>query len=151
MTYQARPAWRNQWFAILVTIVCLPLMSAPFVSLASEAGLPGGPVASAVNWAVALISPVLLLVVLYRHYEWDFVIENGVVESRRGIIGRDVQSIRLIDLRNVNVRQSFFQRIFFVGDVEFSSSGGSGIEVVFHGVPSPMEVKTLVHSLESRG
>lgn len=134
---------------ILVTIVCLPLMSAPFVSLASEAGLPGGPVASAANWAVALISPVLLLVVLYRHYEWDFVIENGVVESRRGIIGRDVQSIRLKDLRNVNVRQSFFQRIFFVGDVEFSSSGGSGIEVVFHGVPSPMEVKTLVRSIES--
>jgi uncharacterized membrane protein YdbT with pleckstrin-like domain len=136
---------------ILLTIACSPLMAAPLVSLASTFGLSGGPLASAANWAMALISPVLLLVVLYRHYEWDFVVENGVIESRRGIIGRDVQSIRLKDLRNVNVRQSFFQRIFFVGDVEFSSSGGSGIEVVFHGVPSPMEVKTLVHSLGSGG
>ncbi|HEX9583274.1 MAG TPA: PH domain-containing protein [Gammaproteobacteria bacterium] len=151
MSYRARPAWRNQWFMILLTIACSPLMAAPLVSLASTFGLSGGPLASAANWAMALISPVLLLVVLYRHYEWDFVVENGVIESRRGIIGRDVQSIRLKDLRNVNVRQSFFQRIFFVGDVEFSSSGGSGIEVVFHGVPSPMEVKTLVHSLESGG
>ena len=151
MSYRARPAWRNQWFMILLTIACSPLMAAPLVSLASTFGLSGGPLASAANWAMALISPALLLVVLYRHYEWDFVVENGVIESRRGIIGRDVQSIRLKDLRNVNVRQSFFQRIFFVGDVEFSSSGGSGIEVVFHGVPSPMEVKTLVHSLESGG
>jgi len=151
MSYRARPAWRNQWFMILLTIACSPLMAAPLVSLASTFGLSGGPLASAANWAMALISPALLLVVLYRHYEWDFVVENGVIESRRGIIGRDVQSIRLKDLRNVNVRQSFFQRIFFVGDVEFSSSGGSGIEVVFHGVPSPMEVKTLVHSLGSGG
>lgn len=151
MTYQARPAWRNQWFAILVMLACAPLMSAPAFSLALAAGLPDGPVSSAIDWVLAAISPVLLLVILYRHYEWDFVVDNGVIESRRGIIGRDVQSIRLRDLRNVNVRQSLFQRIFFVGDVEFSSSGGSGVEVVFHGVPSPMEVKTLVHSLESGG
>ncbi|MEK7796111.1 MAG: PH domain-containing protein, partial [Pseudomonadota bacterium] len=55
-----------------------------------------------------------------------------------------VQSIRVQDLRNVNVRQTIWQRLFGVGDVEFSSAGGTGIEVTFYGVTDPLDVKDRV-------
>jgi hypothetical protein len=42
-------------------------------------------------------------------------------------------------------------RIVGVGDVEFSSAGGSGIEVVFRGVDKPLEVKALAQRLQGKG
>ena len=87
---------------------------------------------------------VLVAVIVYRYHVWTFTIRGGTIESCRGIIGRDVQSIRVQDLRNVNVRQSIFQRLFGVGDVEFSSAGGTGIEVTFYGVTDPLGVKDRV-------
>jgi hypothetical protein len=38
-----------------------------------------------------------------------------------------------------------------VGDVEFSSAGGSGIEVTFRGVDDPLQVKALAQRLQGRG
>jgi len=99
--------------------------------------------AAIVGFAVAFLW--LLVVVFYRHYAWTYTIRKGSIESRRGIIGRDVQSIRVEDLRNVNVHQSIVQRLFKVGDVEFSSAGGAGVEVTFRGVPDPLAVKALVY------
>ncbi len=71
------------------------------------------------------------------------------VESHQGIIGRNVKSIRLQDLRNVNVNQSFFQRIFGIGNIEFSSAGGAGIEVLFFGILDPMKLKRSIDKLRA--
>ena len=46
------------------------------------------------------------LVVCLSPNVWTFTIRGDTIESCRGIIGRDVQSIRVQDLRNVNVRQT---------------------------------------------
>jgi hypothetical protein len=62
-----------------------------------------------------------------------------------------VHSIRIKDLRNINVNQTLWQRLVGVGDVEFSSAGGSGIEVVFLGVDKPMQVKALAQRLQATG
>lgn len=148
MPYKDRPALRNQWFAILVTValaaVCV-YYGWRIASVGIAAAKPFDLLAGAAAGGAAVI---LFLVVLYRHFCWTFTVSEDLVESQRGIIGRDVASTRIRDLRNVNVRQSLFQRIFGVGDVEFSSAGGAGIEVCFHGVKRPMEVKRLVQQLQ---
>ena len=87
---------------------------------------------------------VLVAVIVYRYHVWTFTIRGDTIESCRGIIGRDVQSIRVQDLRNVNVRQTIWQRLLGVGDVEFSSAGGAGVEVTFYGVTDPLGVKDRV-------
>ncbi len=92
---------------------------------------------------------VLLLTALYQHYQWLFTIDSQKIESRRGIIGRDVRSIRTKDLRNIHVRQSFFHRIINVGNVEFSSAAGADVEVVFYGVSDPMTIKEKVQQLQA--
>jgi uncharacterized membrane protein YdbT with pleckstrin-like domain len=91
----------------------------------------------------------LLVVVAFRRYSWRYTIDDRTIESRHGVIARNVQSIRIQDLRNVNVRQSLVQRLLRVGNVEFSSAGGAGIEVVFHGVSDPMAVKALAQRLQN--
>src|SRR3989344_7552029 len=136
--YRARPALRNQWFAIFAAIVLFVL----FVYFGVKGAAAGG--GRNVQIVLALIGvPMLVLVavIVYRYHVWTFTIRGGTIESCKGIIGRDVQSIRVQDLRNVNVRQSFFQRLFGVGDVEFSSAGGAGVEVTFYGILDPLGVK----------
>jgi len=139
--YRAHPALRNQWFAIFVAILLFVL----FVYLGLKGAAAGG--GTNVQIVLALIGmPMLVLVavIVYRYHVWTFTIRGDTIESCKGIIGREVHSIRVHDLRNVNVRQSFFQRLFGVGDVEFSSAGGIGIEVTFYGVTDPLGVKDRV-------
>lgn len=136
--YRAHSALRNQWLAIFVVILLFVL----FVYFGVKGAAAGG--GRNVQIVLALIGvPMLVLVaiIVYRYHVWTFTIRGGTIESCKGIIGREVQSIRVQDLRNVNVRQSFFQRVFGVGDIEFSSAGGAGVEVTFYGVTDPLGVK----------
>ncbi|GAB4515330.1 MAG: hypothetical protein Tsb0026_20890 [Sulfuricaulis sp.] len=147
MNYIARPAWLNQWWQIGVMI----LMPVVFVL----ALLKGHQYFSSENLRVAyvVIAGVfmyLIAVVIYRRYSWAYMINSETIESREGLIARKVKSIRVQDLRNINVNQSLWQRIMGVGDVEFSSAGGSGIEVVFRGVDKPLEVKAMAQRMQGK-
>ena len=147
MNYMARPAWVNQWWQIGVMF----LMPAVFVLTY----LKGDQYFSPENLRVVQVVIVgvfvyLIAVVIYRRYSWAYKIDNETIESREGIIARKVKSIRIQDLRNINVNQSLVERIMGVGDVEFSSAGGSGIEVVFRGVDKPLEVKAMAQRLQGK-
>lgn len=145
MNYIARPAWVNQWWQIGVMF----LMPMVFVL----AYWKGDQYFSAPNLRVVYVVIVavfvyLIAVVVYRRYSWAYMINSETIESREGLIARKVKSIRVQDLRNINVNQSLVGRIIGVGDVEFSSAGGSGIEVTFRGVDKPLEVKALAQRLQ---
>jgi len=145
MNYIARPAWLNQWWQIGVMF----LMPGVFIL----AYLKGHQYFSPENLRVVYVVIVavfvyLIAVVIYRRYSWMYVIDGETIESREGLIARKVCSIRVCDLRNINVKQSLWQRLMGVGDVEFSSAGGSGIEVSFRGVGDPLQVKSLAQHMQ---
>ena len=147
MNYIARPAWLNQWWQIGVMF----LMPVVFVL----AYLKGHQYFSPENLRVVYVVIVavfvyLIAVVAYRRYSWAYVINGETIESREGLIARKVYSIRACDLRNINVKQSLWQRLMGVGDVEFSSAGGSGIEVTFRGVSDPLQVKSLAQHMQGK-
>ena len=147
MNYLARPAWLNQWWQIAVAV----LLSFVFVL----AYLKGYQYFSSENLRVVLVVIVavfvyLLAVVIYRRYSWAYTINGETIESREGLIARKVSSIRVRDLRNINVKQTLWQRLMGVGDVEFSSAGGSGIEVSFRGVNDPLQVKSLAQRMQGK-
>ncbi len=147
MNYIARPAWLNQWWQIGIML----LMPVVFVL----AYLKGDQYFSAPNLRVVLVVCVavfvyLIAVVIYRRYSWAYTINGETIESREGLIARKVKSIRIQDLRNINVNQSLWQRIVGVGDVEFSSAGGSGIEVTFRGVSDPLQVKSQAQRMQGK-
>jgi uncharacterized membrane protein YdbT with pleckstrin-like domain len=144
-----RPAWRSQWG--LLSLSALTLCWGVLASLglvfgtAATQGQPQSAFAliavTGIGWGPFAASTVLSL---YRHYEWRFKVEDGAITSAKGIIARQTRSINVNDVRNVNVSQSVIQRLLGIGDVEFSSSGGSGIEVVFLGVSSPDSIADAV-------
>lgn len=145
VSYTARPAWRSQWWQIAITA----LLPAVFVL----AWLWGERYFSAPNLRAAQVVIVavfayLTVAILYRHYVWRFRMDAENVESQEGLIARKVRSIRLRDLRNINVNQTLAQRLLGIGNVEFSSSAGSGVEVVFSKVSRPMRVKALAQRLQ---
>ncbi len=145
MNYIARPAWLNQWWQIGIMFLM------PFVFILAY--LKGNQYFSPENLRVVYVVIVavfvyLVTVVIYRRYSWAYTINGETIESREGLIARNVCSIRVRDLRNINVKQSLWQRLMGVGDVEFSSAGGSGIEVSFRGVSDPLQVKSLAQRMQ---
>ena len=147
MHYDDRPAWHNQWWQIAVAAVLPVLFVLAFFWGERYFSAPNLRVVLVVMAAVFVY---LLTVVALRRYSWRYTIDDETIESRQGVIARNVQSIRIQDLRNVNVHQSLIQRLLRVGNVEFSSAGGSGIEVVFYGVSEPMMVKALAQRLQNK-
>jgi uncharacterized membrane protein YdbT with pleckstrin-like domain len=147
MNYLARPAWLNQWWQIGIAVLL------PFIFVLVY--LKGHQYFSSENLRVVLVVIVavfvyLLAVVIYRRYSWAYAINGETIESREGLIARKVCSIRVRDLRNINVKQTLWQRLMGVGDVEFSSAGGSGIEVSFRGVGDPLQVKSLAQRMQGK-
>ncbi len=63
---------------------------------------------------------------------------------RKGILSKSVTEVWHQDVRNVQLSQSFFQRMFNVGWIGISSSGQSGLEIGVAGLPDPERVKQLI-------
>ncbi|MGH8496376.1 MAG: PH domain-containing protein [Gammaproteobacteria bacterium] len=145
MHYSARPAWRNSLLRIATAFCVAAFGVVLYLTALADADPP-------VRYAVAglgiLVALFLLAPGVYEHFAWRYVIADRSIECHQGILSRNVSAIRLRDLRNVNVRQSFSQRILGVGDVEFSSAGGSGVEVAFHGVVDPLGLKRRVQAVQ---
>lgn len=128
---QLRPAWRNYWAGLTLTFLLL---------LASAASVVVEWVAESVVVAGVLLLLALftLGVVVFKRFSWKFSIDGNRVSRRHGIISRNQQSIRINDLRSVELDQSIFQRIFGVGDLSFYSSGSDRAEVKFFGINDPV-------------
>lgn len=63
---------------------------------------------------------------------------------RRGILSKSITEVWHQDVRNVQLNQSVFQRIFGVGTLGISSAGQSGLEISVSGIPEPDKVKSLI-------
>ncbi len=63
---------------------------------------------------------------------------------RRGILSKNVNEVYHSDVCNIQISQSFLQRIFHVGSIGISSAGQSGIEIVADGIPDPDKVKEII-------
>lgn len=63
---------------------------------------------------------------------------------RKGILSKSITEVWHQDIRNVQLNQTFFQRIFGVGTLGISSAGQSGLEISVSGIPDPDKVKDLI-------
>lgn len=63
---------------------------------------------------------------------------------RRGLLSKSLTEVWHADVRNVQLNQSFFQRMFDVGRLSISSAGQSGVELDVAGMPDPDGAKELI-------
>ena len=71
-------------------------------------------------------------------------ISNKRTIRKEGIIRRHTSEVLHNHVRNVEIRQSFLQRIMKVGYLGISSSGQDGIEIEVRDLPRPYELKSLI-------
>ena len=64
---------------------------------------------------------------------------------RKGLLSKFTTEVFHEDVRNVQLRQTFFQRVFGVGHIGISSAGQAGIEIEVDGIPKPNIIKDLLY------
>ncbi len=78
----------------------------------------------------------------------ELSITNKRTILRRGIVSRFTTEVQHDDIRNIQVDQSIFERLFGVGDIAISSSGQDDLEVDVDGIPQPDKVAALIRSMQ---
>jgi len=69
--------------------------------------------------------------------------------QRKGLFSKHTTEVWHRDVRNVQVHQSFFQRILGVGRISVSSAGQGGLEIDFAGISNPDQVKKIIDGQRS--
>ena len=69
---------------------------------------------------------------------------DDLTRLRRGLLSKSITEVWHQDIRNVQLDQTFFQRVFDVGSIGLSSAGQGDLEIYVTGIPEPNRVKELI-------
>ncbi|MFC7156711.1 PH domain-containing protein [Halomarina halobia] len=99
---------------------------------------------SLIGIGLLLAGIAVALVTYFRHRSTRYVITSNEVYEKRGLLSRQVTSLRMDRVQNTTYEQSFLQRLLSYGDVHIDTAGSGGTEIVFHNVTDPQEVSQLI-------
>lgn len=107
------------------------------------------------SWLASVLNvPAILtlgLWALVRRYGSRYTVTNFRVYSRYGIMRKDEAIVQSADVRDVALSQSITSRLLGYGDVEVSTAGRGGSEVVFQGVSRPHRAREAVQGVIEAG
>ncbi len=95
---------------------------------------------------VVVVGVILLLIWYFQVLGTKLVITEDCTTLRRGVFSKYTNEVMHDSVRNVQVGQTFFQRILGVGNIGISSAGQSGVEIFVRGIPDPERVRDLIHA-----
>ena len=87
---------------------------------------------------------VIFLVWWLRCKGTQLTITTDRTRLRKGILSKSITEVWHQDVRNVQLNQTFFQRLLGVGALGISSAGQAGLEISVSGIPDPEQVKDLI-------
>jgi uncharacterized membrane protein YdbT with pleckstrin-like domain len=141
--FEGHPSWRGILAFYLKGIVIAAVAG---VITALVTGLGAGGADKGVVFLVVLVLIALTVIVGFiKRVATTYTITNRRLNIKRGIVSREIQETRLERVQNVNYRQTVFQRLLHVGDVDFDTAAGDAYNFVFAGVADPADV---VHSVD---
>ena len=141
--FQGHPSWR----AILGFYLKGILVAAIAGVLAKLFGAGSG----TVFLIVLVIVAVTVLAGFVKRVATTYTITDRRLNIKRGIVSREVQETRLERVQNVNYRQSVYQRLMQIGDVDFDTAAGDDYNFIFAGVADPQDVVHSVDQATGRG
>ena len=71
-------------------------------------------------------------------------ITNKRTMGRTGILSRTTSDVMHRDIRNIQVRQSFAERLMGVGEICISSAAEDDHEILMKGIPKPNRVREII-------
>jgi uncharacterized membrane protein YdbT with pleckstrin-like domain len=135
--FEGHPSWRAILGFYLKGIVLAAIVGA-------IAKLVGASSAT-VFLIVLVIIAVTVLIGFVKRVATTYTITNRRLNIKRGIVSREIQETRLERVQNVNYRQTVYQRVMQIGDVDFDTAATDDYNFVFVGVGDPGDV---VHSVD---
>jgi len=93
---------------------------------------------------VVVIGIVILLVLWILTRQASFTVTNKRIILNRGILSKFTNEALHRHIRNVQVSQTFFQRLAGVGSIAISTDTQSEDDIVFAGLQDPQEVRKLI-------
>ncbi|HEX3610019.1 MAG TPA: PH domain-containing protein [Solirubrobacterales bacterium] len=130
--FEGHPSWR----AILGFYLKGILIAAIVGVVADLLKVGSGTVFLVVLAIVALT----VLVGFFKRVSTTYTITDRRLNIKRGIVSREIQETRLERVQNVNYKQSVYQRLMQIGDVDFDTAAGDDYNFVFFGVADPGDV-----------
>jgi len=135
--FQGHPSWRAILGFYLKGILVAAIAGVIFKLFGADSGT--------VFLVVLVIVAVTVLAGFVKRVATTYTITDRRLNIRRGIVSREVQETRLERVQNVNYKQSVYQRVMQIGDVDFDTAAGDDYNFVFAGVADPQDV---VHSVD---
>ena len=140
IVFEGHPSWRAILGFYLKGILIVGVIAA-LVAL-----LGGGSDAVLITLIVLIGAAIVVLVGFLRRWSTRYTITTRRLNIKHGIISRDVQETKIERVQDVNYRQSLYQRIMQIGDVDFDTAAqDSSGDFVFAGVADPEQVVDRVH------
>ena len=111
-----------------------------------------GPISSATKWDwVVWPSLIVLIFGLVWLGLWKLQALSAALEitnkrtiEHRGLLSRATSEVLHDNIRNIQIEQSFWNRIWRVGKIGIASSGQDGIEIQMSDVPSPDNLREII-------
>jgi uncharacterized membrane protein YdbT with pleckstrin-like domain len=130
--FQGHPSWRA-----ILGFYLKGILVAAIVGVIAK--LFGSSSATVFLIVLAIIGLTVLIGFLMR-VATTYTITDRRLNIKRGIVSREVQETRLERVQNVNYKQSLYQRLMQIGDVDFDTAAGDDYNFVFAGVADPQDV-----------
>ena len=142
--FEGHPSWRAILGFYLKGVVIIGVIVALIVLYGNTIGddVSGSAVAIALIGGAAIVA----LIGFLRRVSTRYTITNRRLHVKHGMISRNVQETKIERVQDVNYRQSMFQRLMQIGDVDFDTAANDPDgDFVFAGVAQPEEVVDRVH------
>lgn len=94
--------------------------------------------------AVALFGAGVLLVWWLKVKSTTLTVTSERTILRKGILSRNTTEVRHDDVRNLQVNQTFLERMLGVGDLAISSAGQDDLEIDIDGVRNPEQIASYI-------
>jgi Predicted membrane protein len=144
--FEGHPSWR----AILGFYLRGILLSAVLGAVVAIVTEIGGDVNKSMVFVVVLVAiGITLLTGFIKRVATTYTITDRRLNIKRGIVSREIQETRLERVQNVNYRQTVYQRLMQIGDVDFDTAGSGDYDFSFDGVADPEDVVAKVHDAQS--
>jgi uncharacterized membrane protein YdbT with pleckstrin-like domain len=130
--FEGHPSWRA-----IIGFYLKGLLIAVIVGVLAKLFGGGG---GTVFLIVLAILAVTVLVGFVKRVSTTYRITDRRLNIKRGIVSREIQETRLERVQNVNYRQTAYQRIVQIGDVDFDTAASDDYNFIFAGVADPGEV-----------
>jgi alkylated DNA nucleotide flippase Atl1/phage FluMu protein Com len=137
--FRARPLL----FSALTCVAVAGLVGAIALYFAMDPGTPRN--AAAIASILASLAALTWLAI-WRILKLSVALEvtNKRTVARRGLLSKATTEVVHDNIRNVQVTQTFWQRLFNVGTIGISSSGQDGIEIEVNDVPRPTTITRVI-------